>query len=99
MVFFELSQSFGEDPGHSYAILAHDLDADEDMDIVVANVGDTNRVYLNDGAGRLSLLTEIGLAEHNTYALGIGDINGDGRPDIVAGNSDGPNIVYFQTTK
>jgi hypothetical protein len=69
------------------------------MDIIVANVGDKNRVFLNDGAGQLSLLAEIGLAEHKTYALGVGDINGDGLPDIIAGNSEGANIVYFQTVR
>jgi hypothetical protein len=39
------------------------------------------------------------LAEHKTYALGVGDINGDGLPDIIAGNSEGANIVYFQTVR
>ena len=96
---FDLSQQFGADTGRSYAILAHDKDKDDDIDIIVANVGGKNRVFLNDGAGQLSLLAEIGLAEHKTYALGVGDINGDGLPDIIAGNSEGANIVYFQTVR
>jgi hypothetical protein len=56
-------------------------------------------VFLNNGSGQLSLLAEIGLAEDNTYALGVGDINGDGLPDIIAGNSEAANIVYYQTIR
>lgn len=82
---FYLSQRFGEDTGRSYAILAHDLDGDADMDIIVGNVAGKNRVFLNDGAGRLSLLAEFGLAEDKTYALAVGDINGDELPDILPG--------------
>ena len=96
---FDPSQRFGSDTGRSYAILAHDLDGDGDMDIIVANVEGKNRVFLNDGTGQLSLLAEIGSAEHKTYALGVGDINGDGLPDIIAGNSEGANFVYFQIVR
>ncbi|MYF76928.1 MAG: hypothetical protein F4174_06270 [Acidobacteria bacterium] len=29
------------------------------------------------------------------YGLAIGDVNGDGVPDIVAGRSDAPNTLYL----
>jgi hypothetical protein len=55
-------------------------------------------VFLNNGMGTLSLLSEFGKVDDKTYALGIGDLNGDGAPDIIAGNSEGANIAYYQTT-
>ena len=29
------------------------------------------------------------------YGLAVGDVNGDGVPDIVAGRSDAPNTLYL----
>ena len=29
------------------------------------------------------------------YGLAIGDLDGDGSPDIAAARSDAPNVVYF----
>ena len=29
-----------------------------------------------------------------TYGVACGDLNGDGFPEIVTANSDGPNFVY-----
>jgi len=60
-------------------------------------VASKSRVYLNNGNGQLVLLAEIGTGEENTYALGVGDINGDELPDIITGNSESANIVYYQT--
>lgn len=91
---YALTQRFGDEKGQSYALIAHDLDGDGDQDIVMGNRG-TNKIYLNDGKGTLTLLTEFD-GEKNTYALGLGDINGDGRPDIITGNSEGQNTIYYQ---
>jgi len=29
------------------------------------------------------------------YGFAIGDVNGDGLPDIAAARSEGPNVVYL----
>jgi hypothetical protein len=72
-----------------------DLDADGDLDAFVANsLRGGNRVYLNDGAGVFSNSGQIlgtdagtvGIAAGNTYAVALGDMDGDGDLDAVTAN-------------
>jgi hypothetical protein len=42
---------------------------------------------------------EIGSGRDRTYAVAVGDLNGDGRPDIVFGNSGSANVAYYQHVK
>ncbi len=75
----------GADPG---ALVASDLDGDDDLDLVVANrSGASFTVLLNDGAGAFS----AGAAQRGTpfLAPGVADVNGDGAPDILGANSRG----------
>ena len=116
-----------------------DVDKDSDLDVVVAVEDGVNRLYLNDGKGRLTWLEgALGKVTHDNEhvlsedfnrdgfmdlifvaeddattqiffggpesrfveandrtprrsegnALAVGDVNGDGLPDIVIGNSD-----------
>lgn len=67
---------------------AADIDGDGDLDVLVANE-DANRVLLNDGRGVLVDATEqwypsIGMEE--TREIDIGDLNGDGKLDVVCAN-------------
>ena len=91
----------------AYAIAWADLDADGDLDLVGASydaelgalrdglvVGGGVFLYRNDGTGVL----EFERLGRNTHALAIhlGDLDGDGRRDILIGNDfSPPDMVYL----
>lgn len=80
-----LSLSPQEFPGESHAAVG-DLDGDSDADVVFGN-GD---VYINNGAGQFSELTNL----DGGGSVDIGDLDGDGHVDILfAGAATGS--VYF----
>jgi len=65
-----------------------DLDGDGRPELILACEWGPVRVFKND-AGRLREITrELGLAEFTGWWSGVttGDLDGDGRPDIIAGN-------------
>ncbi len=77
----------------SFGSLLTDIDFDGDLDIVVACDGVSNRFYLNDGRGHFedqSLLSGLGFngsgAAEAGMGLEVGDVNGDGAPDVMITN-------------
>ena len=105
---FGRSMVFGGDDDRSYAVRLADLDLDGDPDIVVANAGGRNAVYFNrvgegdsdgrglgDAAGGTGFgELRFGCANCATYGVAVGDLNGDGFPEIVTANSGAPNGVF-----
>jgi len=64
-----------------------DFNQDGTPDVVLADSGGSARVFLNHGSGSLSASFPLvsGLSVPAYLEVGIGDLNGDGYPDIVAG--------------
>ena len=90
--------------GSSEAVALADLDADGDLDAFVANSSyqdelanpvayDPNRVWLNDGQG---MFKDSGqqLGHQRSYAIAVGDLDGDGDLDALVGNQ-GPDEVWW----
>ena len=80
----------------SNAAIFGDVNNDGFLDLFVTNEESSNRLYLNDGTGHFTDVTEA--AGLKTVAGGMGasfaDIDGDGRLDLCVANWSMPNRLY-----
>jgi hypothetical protein len=53
-----------------------DVDGDGDLDVFVANNGQANRVWVNDGSGGFSDSGQS-LGSSFSYGVALGDVDGD----------------------
>jgi hypothetical protein len=91
--------------GYAYGIAAADLDGDGDVDLVSSNTTDDKTPskengalywYENDGKGNFTRHV-IAEKENGWFErLAIGDIDGDGRPDVVVVLNRAGGVVWFQ---
>ena len=76
-------------------IVAADFDGDGAIDLFVPHRDGGRGVILwNDGKGTFTKSTPFGPPVSNTRAAAAGDVNGDGRPDIVIGGEEGGVSLY-----
>jgi hypothetical protein len=80
---------------NSYSVAIEDLDLDGDIDIVVANVGAPNAIFLNENNATTWKKFTLNEQKFSTYDIIVTDLNGDKRPDIIEANSDEVNLYYF----
>lgn len=69
------------------------MNRDGRVDIVVGNQRAPGSVFFNEPTKFRQ--TQWGDGKGAVYGLGIGDLDGDGWPDIAAARSDAPNAVWF----
>jgi hypothetical protein len=67
-----------------------DVDADSDLDVIVANDSIENALCRNEG-GSVFVCTAIEPEKARTHDLGVGDFDGDGSVDIYFVNQPTPN--------
>ncbi|MDJ0557059.1 MAG: FG-GAP-like repeat-containing protein, partial [Microcoleaceae cyanobacterium MO_207.B10] len=90
--FTDSEQSLGD--SYSRDVSLADLDGDGDVDAFVANFGQANKVWENDGSGNF---TDSGQSLGNNYSYGVSlaDLDGDGDVDaFVANHHNQPNKVW-----
>ncbi len=91
--YVDTLQSLGTDS--STSVVFGDVDRDGDMDMVVANFGQPNRVYTNNGSGSFTDSGQSLGADNNSTSIALGDLDGDGDPDMVVANYQQPDRVYI----
>jgi len=79
----------------TYSIALADVDADDDLDLVVGNNYQLNKLYLNDGGVFPSVGQDIGIDTDATYSVAFTDIDGDNAPDLITANSGQTNKFYL----
>ena len=73
-----------------------DLDADGDLDIVIANEFRPNILLVNDGAGRFTDGSDrLPAAEHDSEDVGIADFDGDGDLDVIVVTEDDQTNEFY----
>lgn len=79
-----------------------DVDADGDADALIGSLNAADRLLVNDGAGVFTLdSAAITLSTPGTLGLGLADLDGDGRLDVVNGQGEvaSPDKVLLATAE
>ncbi|MFN8440661.1 MAG: VCBS repeat-containing protein [Caldilineaceae bacterium] len=84
----EAGHPFGTGQHTITALALGDMNGDGALDLVMGTIGESNRVYLNDGQGNFPSEAgrSFGTGSDRTQALAIGDMDSDGDLDLVVGN-------------
>jgi enediyne biosynthesis protein E4 len=89
--------------GYSMGVASFDADGDGDPDLYVANDSTPNRLYRNRGDGSFAEVgAESGVAYNaegrvqGSMGIGVGDYDGDGRPDLAVTNFAHDNDALYR---
>lgn len=89
----------------SFATTLGDVDGDGDLDAFMANghtddLGKENTVWLNNGSGRFTDSGQrLGHYTHDSRAVALSDLDGDGDLDAFVGNNNGYSTVWLNDGK
>ena len=72
-----------------------DVDGDGDFDAAVMSLSNNERVLLNDGTGKFTLLENaFPIVDDATLWFDFGDLNGDGRLDVVTAQGESSTLEH-----
>lgn len=93
------SVAWGNVNGYDTNLTAdHNFDyQDGELDFVVGNYGQENRIYQNRGLKRFNLVWSAPFTD-NTTSIAWGDYDQDGDLDLAVGNDGQPNYIYENQT-
>jgi hypothetical protein len=75
---------------------AADLDGDGDLDLAITTIAPgAVSILINDGTGSFTERVVLPLDPGDTGTIGIGDLNGDGKPDLVTAVQSTPGKTYI----
>ena len=91
---FQTAVTYGSGGYETLSLAVGDLNGDGKPDLVVANecasstncVNGTVGVLLGNGDGTFQTAVTYGSGGYDTLSLAVGDVNGDGKPDLVVAN-------------
>ncbi|MEZ4908269.1 MAG: CRTAC1 family protein [Saprospiraceae bacterium] len=94
--YSEISKGIGKANDRTNASIFGDVDNDGDLDLFITNENNTNRLYLNNGAGIFSEYTNnAGLyTKEGGMGCSFADIDNDGDLDLYVANWSKENILY-----
>ena len=87
--------------GNPYSVTQGDINGDGKPDLVVAiaaGSGNTVSMYLGNGDGTFQAAQPFASGGFTPYYASLGDLNGDGRADVVVANAGSSNVSVFLNT-
>ena len=101
-ISFDYVKAVGTSGRQRYRVAVADFNLDGRVDIAATRIessGGSIEIYQNNGDFAFGTVTPI-VASATLYGLDIGDMNGDGFPDVVAGSiGAGNRLVYFENNR